>query len=133
MNELSTPEQEIWVIQRYNRYIREHMAKVAKLLDLKQTPSPTWARHSFATNLNNSGVVPYKYISDSMGHSGGNDITSNYIGAYPLEKMLEYNYYLLNEKSKETSTVVDKKALLDMLKGLSEEDRMELISNLSGE
>lgn len=68
-----------------------------------------------------------------MGHSGGNDITSNYIGAYPLEKMLEYNYYLLNEKSKETSTVVDKKALLDMLKGLSEEDRMELISNLSGE
>ena len=47
--------------------------------------------------------------------------------------MLEYNYYLLNEKSKETSTVVDKKALLDMLKGLSEEDRMELISNLSGE
>ena len=32
-----------------------------------------------------------------MGHSGGSDITSNYIGAYPLAKMLEYNYYLLNE------------------------------------
>ena len=84
-----TPEQEIWVIQRYNRYIREHMAKVAKLIGLEQTPSPTWARHSFATNLNNSGVVPYnKYISNSMGHSGGSDITSNYIGAYPLAKML---------------------------------------------
>ena len=61
----------------------EHMAKVAKLIGLEQTPSPTWARHSFATNLNNSGVVPYnKYISNSMGHSGGSDITSNYIGAY---------------------------------------------------
>ena len=56
-----------------------------------------------------------------MGHSGGSDITSNYIGAYPLAKMLEYNYYLLN----------DKKALLEMLKGLSEEERMELIANLS--
>ena len=76
MNELLSPEQEIWVIQRYNRYIREHMAKVAKLLEMEQMPSPTWARHSFATNLNNSGVVPYKYISDSMGHSGGGDITS---------------------------------------------------------
>ena len=66
-SELITPEQEIWVIQRYNRYIREHMAKVAKLLDMEQVPSPTWARHSFATNLNNSGVVPYKYISDKHG------------------------------------------------------------------
>lgn len=107
------------------------MAKVAKLLDMEQVPSPTWARHSFATNLNNSGVVPYKYISDSMGHSGGGDITSNYIGAYPLAKMLEYNHYLLNEKPKDAAPVVDKKALLDMLKELSEEDRMELLSNLS--
>ena len=131
MSELITPEQEIWVIQRYNRYIREHMSKVAKLLDMEQAPSPTWARHSFATNLNNSGVVPYKYISDSMGHSGGGDITSNYIGAYPLAKMLEYNHYLLNEKSKESTPVVDKKALLEMLKGLSEEERMELMANLS--
>ena len=131
MSELITPEQEIWVIQRYNRYIREHMAKVAKLLDMEQVPSPTWARHSFATNLNNSGVVPYKYISDSMGHSGGGDITSNYIGAYPLAKMLEYNHYLLNEKSKESTPVVDKKALLEMLKGLSEEERTELMANLS--
>ena len=45
MSELITPEQEIWVIQRYNRYIREHMAKVAKLIGLEQTPSPTWARY----------------------------------------------------------------------------------------
>lgn len=132
MSELITPEQEIWVIQRYNRYIREHMAKVAKLLELEQMPSPTWARHSFATNLNNSGVVPYKYISDSMGHSGGGDITSNYIGAYPLEKMLEYNHYLLNEKPQSATSLVDKKAaLLEMLKGMSEEERMELMAGLS--
>lgn len=66
-----------------------------------------------------------------MGHSGGGDITSNYIGAYPLAKMLEYNHYLLNEKPKEAASVVDKRALLEMLKGLSEEERMELIANLS--
>lgn len=41
MSDLLSPEQEIWVIQRYNRYIREHMAKVAKLLGLEQMSSPT--------------------------------------------------------------------------------------------
>jgi hypothetical protein len=51
--------------------------------------------------------------------------------AFPFAKMLEYNHYLLNEKSKESTPVVDKKALLEMLKGLSEEERMELMANLS--
>lgn len=67
-----------------------------------------------------------------MGHSGGGDITSNYIGAYPLEKMLEYNHYLLNEKPQSATSLVDKKtALLEMLKGMSEEERMELMAGLS--
>lgn len=122
-----TPDKEIWVIQRYNKYIRKHMEIVAKLLGLEQLPTPTWARHSFATNLNNSGRVPYKYISDSMGHSGNGDITSNYIGAYPLEKMLEYNSYLLKE-SKPTD---NKSALLKLLKGMTEEERAELMKEAS--
>ena len=127
MSELITPEQEVWVIQRYNRYIREHMAKVATLLGMEQRPSPTWARHSFATNLNNAGCIPYKYISDSMGHSGGADITSNYIGAYPLEKMLEYNHYLLHDKP---ASVNSKEALAKQLKSMSEEDKRELLMML---
>ncbi len=128
MSEWITPEQEVWVIQRYNRYIREHMAKVAELLGMKQRPSSTWARHSFATNLNNSGLVPYKYISDSMGHSGNGDITSNYIGAYPLDKMLEYNWYLLNEERQNNAT--DKQMVLELLKNMSEKDRKELLASL---
>lgn len=127
MSQFITPEKEIWVIQRYNKYIRKHMEKVAELLNMEQKPSPTWARHSFATNLNNSGRVPYKYISDSMGHSGNGDITSNYIGAYPLEKMLEYNSYLL----KESQTTDSKAALLDLLKGMSAEERAALMEEVS--
>ena len=126
-----TPEQEVWVIQRYNRSIREHMAKIADLLGMEQVPSPTWARHSFATNLNNSGMVPYKYISDSMGHSSSGDITANYIGAYPPETMLEYNWYLLHDKSEKIQQpVVGKQALLEMLKNMSEEERKDLLSSL---
>lgn len=125
MSEFITPEKEVWVIQRYNRYIREHMAKIAELLGMEQCPTATWARHSFATNLNNSGAVPYKYISDSMGHSGNGDITSNYIGAYPLEKMLEYNWYLLNDKKQD-----GKEALLALLKNMTDEERKQLLASL---
>lgn len=129
LSQLVTPEKEIWVIQRYNKYIRKHMATIAQLLGMEQLPSATWARHSFATNLNNSGRVPYKYISDSMGHSGGGDITSNYIGAYPLEKMLEYNSYLLSENKPAENRLVDNKtALLDMLRNMSAEERAALMA-----
>ena len=127
MSPFFTPDKEIWVVQRYNKYIRKHMAKVAELLKMEQRPSPTWARHSFATNLNNSGHVPYKYISDSMGHSSNGDITSNYIGTYPLAKMLEYNSYLLNENG----PADDKTALINLLKGMSEEERAALMAEAS--
>ena len=125
MSEFITPEKEVWVIQRYNRYIREHMAKIAELLGMEQCPTATWARHSFATNLNNSGAVPYKYISDSMGHCGNGDITSNYIGAYPLEKMLEYDWYLLNDKKQDR-----KESLIALLKNMTVEERKQLLDSL---
>ena len=125
MSETITADQEIWVIQRYNRYVREHMATVAELVGLEQRPTSTWARHSFATNLNNSGV-PYKYISDSMGHSSSGDITSKYIGAYPLKKMLEYNAYLLDENGGKQ----DSEELLERLKGLSEAERQAILNAL---
>ena len=127
MKQFLTPEKEMWVVQRYNKYIRKHVRKVTEMLKIEQQPSPTWARHSFATNLNNSGRVPYKYISDSMGHSSSGDITSNYIGTYPLAKMLEYNSYLLNEKGPAN----DKEALLKLLKGMSEEERATLMAEAS--
>ena len=127
MKQFISPDKEIWVIQRYNRYIREYMAKVAKLLNMEQLPTSTWARHSFATNLNNSGCVPREYISDSMGHSTSGDITSKYIGTYPLARMLEYNAYLL----KDPKSIDSKAALLELLKGMSAEEREALIAEAS--
>ena len=55
-----------------------------------------------------------------MGHSSSGDITSKYIGAYPLKKMLEYNAYLLNEieegDNKEMNATDKKGELLELLK-----------------
>ena len=127
LDKSKTPEQELWVIQRYNKYIRKHMKKVAALLKLEQTPTSTWARHSFATNLNNSGCVPREYIQSSMAHSSNNDITSKYIGSYPLPKMQEYNSYLL----KIPQTVNSTEDLLKILKAMSEEERAALMEEAS--
>lgn len=127
MRENITKKQEKWVIQRYNKNIRKHIRMVAELLGMEQSPSPTWARHSFATNLNNSGCVPYKYISDSMGHSNSSDITSAYIGDYPLKKMLEYNGYLLKESEPDDSRA----ALIELLKSMSAEERKKLMMEAS--
>ena len=126
LSKSKTPEQELWVIQRYNKYIRKHMAKVAELLKLERIPTSTWARHSFATNLNNAGV-PREYIKSSMAHSTNNDVTSKYIGAYPLPKMQEYNSYLL----KIPQTVTSTEDLLKILKNMSEEERAELMAEAS--
>jgi integrase len=127
MKEGIPAETELWTIQRYNKYIGKHMAKVAEILKMDQEPTSTWARHSFATNLNNSGKVPHKYISDSMGHSGGGDITSIYIGTYPYEKMTEYNAYLLYEHGLKSEDDV----ILEILKGLSAEERKRIIKAAS--
>ena len=60
-----------------------------------------------------------------MGHSGNGDITSNYIGAYPLERMLQYNWYLLNDKTQD-----GKETLIALLKKMTDEERKQLLASL---
>ncbi len=112
------------------------MKKVTKLLDIKAPLTSTWARHSFATNLTSTGNVPDRYIKGGMGHSDSGDITSKYIGPYPLRKMLEYNSYLLKviddeEDNKEVNTIDKKGELLELLKSMSEEERAALMAEAS--
>lgn len=131
MSKFITAEQEMWVVQRYNKYIHNHMKKVTKLLDIKAPLTPAWARHSFATNLTSTGNVPDRYIQGGMGHSDSGDITSKYIGPYPLKKLLEYNAYLLNvideDDNKEVNAADKKGELLELLKSMSEEERAALM------
>ena len=65
-----------------------------------------------------------------MGYSGYGNITSNYLGAYPLKKMLEYNWYLLNDERNAGNKVTDKQTIIELLKNMSEEERKELLASL---
>lgn len=79
-----------------NSNIKDRVNRICQeVLHWDKLPSGTWARHSFATNLKLAGVEEL-YISESMGHSLGNDITARYQDQYPLEIRFRYNAKLLN-------------------------------------
>ena len=84
-------------IHQENHNVADRIKKIAKILGWEIEPSSTFARHSFATNMNRA-KVPMDYIGFAMGHSVGNrgQITKRYISPYPIEEQMQYNSYLLD-------------------------------------
>lgn len=125
----ATDEQECRVrIAQENQNIRKRMAKLSKHLGWEVSPSPTWCRHSFATNLAHQGV-PMQYISDAMGHRVGKSVTMSYINMYPHEKQMEYNSLLLSLPSGKKP----KNDLEGIMKSLSEADKKKLLRMILSE
>ena len=124
-------------IQQENQNIRKRIRCLTEWLGWDEKPSPTWCRHSFATNLIHAGV-PQGYVSEAMGHSTGNDITMGYVGRFPLEQQMEYNSRLLvrdgDEKPVEATTdepvKQDSDTLAAMIQGLSIEEKTKLLKLL---
>ena len=106
-----------------NSNIKDRMIRICnEVLGWDKVVSGTWARHSFATNLKLAGVEEL-YISESMGHSQGNDVTSGYQDMYPLEIRFRNNSKLLNVETKEEPIDIDKlskKEMKELLKRMME-------------
>ena len=105
----------------YNSTIRDRMKHVAKAVGLEVEPTPTWCRHSFASNLIQTGV-PREYISASMAHSSS-DTTDNYIDMYSYEQMVDYNSRLLADPREK-----ERERLKELLAGMSKEELLDLIN-----
>ena len=112
-----------------NSNIKDRVRKICLEVlhwDESISPSGTWCRHSFATNLRNAGVE-LDYISESMGHAvTDHSITQIYIEHYPLEKQMEYNSKLLNL----TSQTTKRDELIAQLSSLSIEELNLLLSKM---
>ena len=97
-----------------NSNIKDRMIRICKdVLGWDKGVSGTWARHSFATNLKLAGVEEL-YISESMAHSHGNDVTSGYQDMYPLEIRFRNNSKLLNVEQKQEPINIDKLSKKEM-------------------
>ncbi len=124
LKDATTDKEKARRVQQENQNTKKHVRKLTAALGWTEQPSPTWCRHSFATNLQQQGV-PLKYISDAMGHSTGGSVTMGYINDYPLEKQLEYNAKLLNlndDNDDKLSSIID---------NLSDQEREQLIKMLT--
>ncbi|MBR1576307.1 MAG: tyrosine-type recombinase/integrase [Bacteroidales bacterium] len=108
-----------------NSNISARMEIVARHLGWSVSPTPTWCRHSFATNLSLAGV-PTRYISESMGHSPGHSVTAGYIAEFPLEKQMAFNRLLLAGENGPD----DAARAGNLLSGLSPEMKRELLKQL---
>ena len=76
-----------------NNKVSTQLKNFAKHNNIQKNPSPTYARHSFATNMRRMGV-PAEYIEYAMGHAL-KGVAGNYFGGYPFETMVKYNSMLL--------------------------------------
>lgn len=106
-----------------NSNISARMEIIARHLGWSVSPTPTWCRHSFATNLSLAGV-PTRYISESKGHSPGRSVTAGYIAEFPLEQQMAFNRRLLAGE-----TTADG-AVDTLLSGLSPEMKQALLKQL---
>lgn len=119
LNGETNEEKIVKKVAQANKNVREGLRYLTSHLGWSITPSGTWARHSFATNLTHAGV-PERYIIEAMGHSSG-PITAKYIDLYPLDKQVEYNSLLLNIETAETKTneetiTINKKEFEEIMK-----------------
>ena len=112
-----------------NSNIKDRVRKICLEVlhwDESISPSGTWCRHSFATNLRNAGVE-LDYISESMGHAvTDHSITQIYIEHYPLGKQMEYNSKLLDLSSSTNS----REELLIKLSKLTDDELRQIIKEL---
>ena len=108
------------IVSCENANINARMENVAKMLGMEERPTPTWCRHSYATNLRDAGVST-EYISTMMGHTmtSGSATTLNYLSRYNMATMVTNNSKLLSTKDK-----IQKKA--ELVKQLMELDQEQL-------
>lgn len=113
-------------VQQENQNIRKRLRNLVEAMGWTEEISPTWCRHSFATNLIQQGV-PQQYVSESMGHSTGGNVTMGYVGRYPLDKQMEYNRMLLTAEHENDG---QHDVVGDILSGLSKEQKEKLLHML---
>ena len=112
------------LIAQENSNIRDRIRNVCKYLGIPYEPSPTWCRHSFATNLRDAGI-PIEYISSMMGHtvSSGSSTTLRYLSNYNAATMIANNSKLLNLHD-------EKSEMVAKLASLSKDELAALLAKL---
>lgn len=126
INESMGEERIRTIMSNENTNIAQRIEVLAELAGLEEKPTPTWCRHSYATNLRDAGVST-EYISTMMGHTitSGSATTLNYLSRYSMDVMVTNNSKLLTRRKHDQS----REALLNRLMEMDKE-RQEIMLKL---
>ena len=122
LKEATTDKETARRVQQENQNVKKHIRKLTNSLGWTEQPSPTWCRHSFASNLIHQ-EVPREYVSEAMGHSVAKSVTMGYVSRFPHEIQMQYNSKLLNLQN-------DDSKLSDIIGNLSNEEKDKLLALL---
>ena len=116
------------IVSCENANINARMENVTKLLGMEEKLTPTWCRHSYATNLRDAGVST-EYISTMMGHTmtSGSATTLNYLSRYNMATMVMNNSKLLCGKDKNQKKAELVERLMEM-----DQEKLEAMLKLMG-
>ena len=90
-----TPLEESNKIKNFNRYVGQHIKKLAIANDLPSDISSYWARHSFATFAINHGNASMELVQESLGHKSIKT-TQNYFAGFTTDVKKKLSESLLN-------------------------------------
>jgi integrase/recombinase XerD len=90
-----TPLEESNKIKNFNRFIGQHIKKLAIANDLPSDISSYWARHSFATFAINHGNASMELVQESLGHKSIKT-TQNYFAGFTTDVKKKLSESLLN-------------------------------------
>lgn len=89
-----SPEEQHLKINNFNRFIGQHLKKMAANNNLPKEISAYWARHSFATNAVRNGAT-MEFIQESLGH-GNLKTTQNYFAGFDSDTKREFSNTIMN-------------------------------------
>jgi integrase len=94
ISEKDSPTEQHLKINYFNRFIGQHLKKLAENLGLPKNISAGWARHSFATNAVRNGAT-MEFIQESLGH-GNLKTTQNYFAGFDSDTKKEFSDAIMN-------------------------------------
>ena len=96
ISEADSPREQHLKINNFNRFIGQHLKKLAKREGLPGEISAYWARHSFATNAVRSGAS-LEFIQESLGHNNIKT-TQQYFAGFDNDTRKEFSQSIMNFK-----------------------------------
>jgi integrase len=94
ISEKDSPTEQHLKINNFNRFIGQHLKRLAENLGLPKNISAYWARHSFATNAVRNGAT-MEFIQESLGH-GNLKTTQNYFAGFDSDTKKEFSNTIMN-------------------------------------